>query len=400
VHRPVRSNALAQEGVQRQGRPLAEVATPILDAVGAHKSLGPGTGIRISPGDDKDPGIVMYRPGMGPVGHPFVDAAIEALDALLYGPGADPEGPQTDIADVHIDVFADPRQTGTGDKVRDPEAVHRWVQHPGVNGLPAWRDQVDAQRVGFSGNVVADYLHADPQQDREAGRFSKKTITICHADLNGGHPEWLGGPEGTLYWLPDVGMAATSGPDDGLVAPPAITLRHELTHAWIDHRLDLSIVSDAADAQFRGMAFDRQQNATLTDEQRRAGADPEREGQLDYDALRDLWDPDRELDLNDAQFAALVNAQVAYPRGIDADRFLVPPTDLETPHHTDTGVVGFNEEELNTDLDYEATHRMIDWARENAPELLEEGGPLGRIGNRSEYNEWKAVPVEGPLSTR
>jgi len=378
--------------------------TPLLDAFESNINARTSC-LWLSPSHAEDPARIRYIPLMAKVGHPFIDDCIDALDALVFGPGArdlvEPDSeslPQaTDIADIDLNLFADPRSTSaTG----SPSRVHALVKqekrherHALARDNPGWRASVSNQLLGIHGNAVRDYLGADPsigiQRD---GKFLNREIVICAAQYNTAEKEGNRGSRwvsGVVYWDSRAGYEATSGPDAGKTAAPFITLGHELTHGWIDHFLDIQ--GNMPERYVLQTDWDIEQ---YTDEAT---------GAVDYAGLRALWDPDGTSPYSSAEFQTLVNARIHFGWSIDeaeSDLFIAPPMDLENPLYEDTKIVGYNEEEANTDLDFQTAHRAIEWAKKNNPGLLEEGGSLENFGNRSEYNEWITYAVQGPLSAR
>ena len=383
------SNEQRQEQVS--GVDFSSVATPFLDSV-PDRAEKRTSCIWMSPGDSDAGGRVRYVPLMSKVGDPFIDACIDALDALVFGPGArdlfeqNPEEVPvaTDIADIDLNIFKDARATSA---VASPKRVHATAtSSSGVADAPAWRRKAAENQLAIHGNSVRDYLGADESLGLEDGKFLSREIVICHARFNaGGGSQWMGG---TLYWSPTDGYRATSGPDEGKVSAPFITLGHELTHGWIDHFTSMS--------ENLGKRYTDQADFDI-------GENTNSDGVIDYATLRGLWDPDGTSPYSDAEFEAMVHAHLAYGGTVDAaesDELIAPPLDLDNPLYADTRQVGYNEEEANTDLDYRTAARARAWAEQHNPDVVGEGGALSDLGNRSEYNEWEQVTVEGPLSAR
>lgn len=377
-----------------QGVDFSAVGTPILDAVTAAQT-SEASCLWLSPGDESDSGKIRYVPLMAKTGDAFIDACIDALDALVFGPGArdlfaaNPEQtPQaTDIADIDLNLFKDARPSNRS--FADPNRVHATAKSDkGLADDENWKAKAAEYQVAIHGNSVTDYLGANASLGLEDGQFLDREITICHARFNEGTPgssQWSGG---TVYWAPNAGYQATSGPDAGKVSAPFVTLGHELTHGWMDHFTDLS---GNMNKRFVDQAdYDISENT-------------KEEGQVDYAALRALWDPAGEAPYSDVQFEAMVNAYIAYDGSIgyaECDKMIAPPLDLDDPVHKDTRIIGYNEEEANVDLDFRTAKRAREWAETNNPALVEPGGALEHLGNRVEYYGQQEIEVEGPLSSK
>ncbi len=119
------------------------------------------------------------------------------------------------------------RLSGTGSKSADPEQIREWANDPTKRSIPGWADAAAAQAVPVHGDVVRDYL--------EGGQLADERVVIAHARYN---PSGAGSAQhssGTVFWDDGQGMCRNCGTEEEQRTPPAIVLKHELTHAWMDH---------------------------------------------------------------------------------------------------------------------------------------------------------------------
>lgn len=362
------------------------------------------TGIFIADGDPAHGAtLVPYTAGMTPSGSDFVQASIRALNGLLGGFAAAEGGasPSMGATDVDFQIFKDLRRSGTGSTSADPEPIREWANDPTKRSIPGWADAAAAQAVPVHGDVVRDYL--------EGGQLADERVVIAHAQYN---PSGAGSAQhssGTVFWDDGQGMCRNCGTEEEQRTPPAIVLKHELTHAWMDHyfatdRIMVDAMADQPPLKLDAKAeaeWDAEVVALRAEATEIATAsghadqfpDPMHHSQTMYP--REVYD-------------AIVNGWLQLSAGFTSDHLLFSPNAQSQAPFGDVygkqlgrSGIQYEEEQMVTDNEHASTEAMRAWAEDHAPEMLQPGGQLEDLGNRTSYSDFDDFyRAAGPLTTK